>query len=58
MTTQRKGLFFLMGGLCFEQRCLYNHKGRNNDYAIYLIIFITTEKQAVVGVAQQSEAPN
>ena len=25
---------------------------------IYLITFTTTEKQAVVGVAQQSEAPN
>ena len=25
---------------------------------IYLITFTTTEKQAVVGVGQQSEAPN
>ena len=25
---------------------------------VYLITFTTTEKQAVVGVAQQSEAPN
>ena len=28
------------------------------NYFIYLITFTTTEKQAVVGVAQQSEAPN
>ena len=28
------------------------------DLFIYLITFTTKEKQAVVGVAQQSEAPN
>ena len=28
------------------------------EIVIYLITFTTTEKQAVMGVAQQSEAPN